>query len=157
VRATDPLSTDDHARLFAVFDTLSLASDVRVRTGPPRDVTVSAHDFLISILEHGATPRLLAESHLVSEAGWHVFVSEHDVTGAMGSLVAIVLRLPVGPKVAFLLATISRRDPLFDEKRESVLAFARVAVPAWSGSAALEDLLWLPDTGHGMDIDDANQ
>jgi hypothetical protein len=58
-----------------------------------------------------------------------------------------VVKLVVGPKAAFLVGTLPEGDATYAAKRAAVLAFAARAIPAWSGCATLEDLLWLPDDG----------
>jgi hypothetical protein len=132
-------------RQLALFDTVELAPGLVLRTGPTTDATTTAQALLGSLLD--GRWRLIDEQLVANALGWEVIVSEHAGETSGGALRAFVVKHLLGPKAAWLTGAISDDDTAYAARRAAVLAFAARAVPAFSGSATLEDLLWLPDDG----------
>jgi hypothetical protein len=133
------------ARQLALFDSVALAPGVILRAGPSMDATTTAQALLASL--DGSAWQLCHEEPVANALGWDVVVSELAAETRSGPLRALVVKLLVGPKAAFLVGTLPEGDAGYADKRAAVVAFAAHASPAWSGCATLEDLLWLPDDG----------
>jgi hypothetical protein len=132
-------------RQLALFDAVELAPGLVLRAGPSTDATTTAAALLGSLID--GSWLLLDEQAVANELGWDVIVFELASETRAGALRAFVVKLILGPKAAWVAGTLPDGDPAYAARRAAVLAYAARAVPAWSGSATLEDLLWLPDDG----------
>jgi hypothetical protein len=130
------------SRQLAAYDCIELAPGVTLTAGSPQQAATTAQVLLDTLYPTGAW-RLISEVAVESDKGWDVIVSE--LAGGAPAARALVVKVLVGPRASFFVATVGEQDAELAAKREAVLAFARQAVPGWRGCATLEDLLWLPD------------